>query len=101
MKCENINKKTNKCVRSLNHSKEVHMIFSRYKEEKNIFKVIAKQEGISVAEVREQMELSIDEAFNSDNPETIKEFKKLFGNKKPSPEEFISKATKHLLKKKI
>lgn len=76
------------------------MLFSKYKEEKNIFKIIAKQEGISVAEVREQMALTIEEAYNTDDPKAQKEFKKLFGNKKPTPEEFIYKMSKKLIKEK-
>lgn len=74
------------------------MILSRYKEEKNIFKIIAKQEHISVAEVRREMELSIEEAYNSQDHEERENFKKLFGNRIPTPEEFIHKTTKQLLK---
>lgn len=74
------------------------MIFSKYKEEKNILKMIAKREGISVAEVREQMELAIDEAYQSDDPKVQKDLKKLFGNRRPTPEEFIYKMSKKLIK---
>ena len=76
------------------------MLFSKYKEEKNIFKIIAKQEGISVAEVRREMELAIEDAYNTDNPDTQKEFQKMFGKKKPTPEEFIYKMSKKLIKEK-
>ncbi|MGX8852556.1 hypothetical protein [Amedibacillus sp. YH-ame10] len=54
-----------------------------------------------MAEVREQMELSIEEAYKTDVPKAQKEFKKLFGNKKPTPEEFINKSSEKLIKEKL
>ena len=57
------------------------MLFSEYKEEKNIFKIIAKQEGISVAEVHKEMKFAIEDAYNTDNPDTKKEFQKCLERK--------------------
>ena len=74
------------------------MLLSKYKIEKNIIKQVAKEHGVSVAEVRREMEFAIEQAYNTDDPEKRKEFQKLFGKKKPTPEEFINKTSKTLLK---
>ncbi|MDD3279143.1 MAG: hypothetical protein PHG16_09745 [Lachnospiraceae bacterium] len=74
------------------------MIFR--KQKLNVLETVAKQHGVSVAEVRREMELSIAEAKN--NPDTAKqaEFKKLFGDKTPTPEEFIMKISREVSKGK-
>lgn len=65
------------------------MIVFKKRDTKTIFNAIACKEGISVAEVLREMEFSIENAKNSSDPAKQAEFKKLFGNKTPTPEEFI------------
>ncbi|SHK78594.1 hypothetical protein [Hespellia stercorisuis] len=75
------------------------MIFSR-KQKLNVLEAVAKQHGVSVAEVRREMELSIAEAKNNPDPEKQAEFKRLFGDKTPTPEEFIMKISREASKGK-
>ncbi|OKZ72884.1 MAG: hypothetical protein BHV88_00850 [Clostridiales bacterium 41_12_two_minus] len=46
--------------------------------------------------IRREMQYAIDEARNSDDPNKQAEFQRLFGNKIPSPEEFICVVGKNL-----
>ena len=75
------------------------MIGFKKRDTKDLFKVIARQHGISVKEVREQMQKTIDEARSNPDPEKQAEFKKYFGNSTPTPEEFIYIMTKKLNRK--
>lgn len=72
------------------------MIGFKKKDTKGLLKVVARAHGISVAEVRAEMQATIEEARNSPDPEKQAEFKKYFGNRTPTPEEFIYKMTKKL-----
>ena len=54
----------------------------------------AKAGGMSLTEVRENIEVMIGEAMNSTDPEVRANFKKYFGNKRPTPEEYIYIITK-------
>ena len=72
------------------------MIGLKKRDTKAIFKEIARQEGVSVAEVIREMELSIEEARNNPDPVKQVEFKKLFGNRTPTPEEFVYAVAKKL-----
>ena len=61
---------------------------------KKIIKNGAKAGGRSVADVRADIQATIDDEMNSTDPEVQANFKKLFGNKRPTPEEYIYTMTK-------
>ena len=55
-------------------------------------KDLLNAEGLlSLADVRADIEATIDEAMDSADPEVQTNFKKYFGNKRPTPEEYIYK----------
>lgn len=72
------------------------MIGFKKRNIKAALKAIARQKGISVAEVTREIEFSIENAKNNPDPEKQAEFKKLFGNRTPTPEEFIYAVAKKL-----
>ena len=65
------------------------MISLRKRDIKKALKAGAKAGGVSLADVRADIEATIDEAMNSADPEVQTNFKKYFGNKRPTPEEYI------------
>ena len=66
------------------------------KDSKELLKRVAKIHGCSVSEIREEMQYAIEEARNNDDPDKQAEFQRLFGNRTPSPEEFIYTISKKL-----
>ena len=66
------------------------------KDRKAIFKTIARQKGVPVAEVVREIEKSIENAKNNPELEKQAEFKRLFGDRTPIPEEFIDTVVKEL-----
>ena len=64
------------------------MKFSK-RDSRKMIKEMARLHGLSVSEVREQIQGKIIDAMNSDDPEQQAEFKRMFGNSTPTPEEFI------------
>lgn len=75
------------------------MIGFKKRDTKDLLKTIARTHGISVADVRAEMQATIYEARNNPDPEKQAEFRKYFGSKTPTPEEFIYVMTKKLSRK--
>lgn len=61
---------------------------------KKIIKNGAKAGGRSVADVRTDIQATIDNEMNSTDLDVQEKFKRLFGNKRPTPEEYIYTMTK-------
>lgn len=75
------------------------MIGFKKRDTKDLLKTIARQHGVSVAEVRAEMQATIEDARNNPDPEKQAEFSKYFGSRTPTPEEFIYTMTKKLNRK--
>ena len=59
-----------------------------------IMKVGAKAQGFSVSEFRAMLQDTIDKTMESTDPDVQANFKRYFGNKRPTPEEYIYTITK-------
>lgn len=59
-----------------------------------IMKVGAKAQGVSVSEFRAMLQDTIDKTMESTDPDVQANFKRYFGNKRPTPEEYIYTITK-------
>lgn len=70
------------------------MIGLKEHDMKTLLKVGAKAKGVSLSEFRAEIQENIDNAVNSQDPVVQKRFKKYFGNKIPTPEEYIYTITK-------
>ena len=71
------------------------MKFSK-RDSRKMIKEMARLHGLSVSEVREQIQGKIIDVMNSDDPEQQPEFTRLFGNSTPTPEEFICVTSRQL-----
>ena len=70
------------------------MIGLKKRNIKKMLKLGAKAGGVSFADVQTDIEATIDEAMTSTDPEVQANFRKLFRNKRPTPEEYIYMITK-------
>lgn len=70
------------------------MIGLKKRDMKALIKAGAKARGVSVAEFRAGIQARITDAKNSPDPEEQAKFKKYFGNRTPTPEEYIYTITK-------
>ena len=59
-----------------------------------IMKVGAKAQGVSVSEFRAMLQDTIDKTMESTDLDVQANFKRYFGNKRPTPEEYIYTITK-------
>ena len=70
------------------------MIGLKKRDMKTILKARAKARGLSLSEFRAEIQENIDNAVNSQDPAVQERFKKDFGNRIPTPEEYIYTITK-------
>ena len=70
------------------------MIKLNKRDIKKIIKNSTKAGGRSVADVRADIQATIDDEMNSTDPKVQANFKKYFGKKRPTPEEYIYTITK-------
>lgn len=73
-------------------TKEIDKMLFRRKSD--VIEMVAKQHGVSKAEVRREMELAIADAKDNPDPDAQAYFMELFGDRTPTPEEFIKKVSK-------
>ena len=67
---------------------------AKKRDVKKMLKLGVKAGRASLADIRADIEATIDEAMTSTDPEVQANFRKLFGNKRPTPEEYIYVITK-------
>ncbi|MCR0251324.1 hypothetical protein MKA62_11785 [[Clostridium] innocuum] len=70
------------------------MIGLKRRDMNYIMKVSAKAQGVSVSEFRAMLQDTIDKTMESTDPDVQANFKRYFGNKRPTPEEYIYTITK-------
>ncbi|MCR1391653.1 hypothetical protein NQ701_10220 [Clostridioides difficile] len=70
------------------------MIGLKRRDMNYIMKVGAKSQGVSVSEFRDMLQDTIDKTMESTDPDVQANFKRYFGNKRPTPEEYIYTITK-------
>lgn len=74
------------------------MVENKNRNTKVLFKAIAKANGISVIELKKEIQLAIEIAQNNPDSKKQAEFWKYFGDRTPTPEEFVYVLTKEITK---
>ena len=74
------------------------MVENKKKDTKDLFKAIAKANNISVTELKKEIQLAIEIAQNNPDSKKQTEFRKYFGDRTPTPEEFVYVLTKEITK---
>ncbi len=71
------------------------MIGLKKRDMKYILKAGAKARGISLSDFREELQETINQAVSSDDPDVQASFRRHFGKKIPTPEEYIYTITRN------
>ncbi|HBG7625716.1 hypothetical protein BM533_21345 [Clostridioides difficile] len=75
------------------------MIGLKKRDMKYMLKAGAKAKGISLSEFREELQETINDKVNSNDPDVQANFRRYFGKKIPTPEEYIYTVTKDIASK--
>lgn len=63
-----------------------------------MYRQMAKIQGISVKELKQNIEMNIEDLRYSDEPDQQEIFQQVFGNRTPTPDEYILKMAEFALK---
>ncbi|HEK8913965.1 hypothetical protein BGV10_01505 [Clostridioides difficile] len=66
------------------------------RDSKRMLKEVARLNNVPVSVIREQFENAIWEMQNSDDPDQRAKFQEMFGERTPTPEEYICATSKQL-----
>ena len=72
------------------------MVRMKKRDIKKMLKNGAKAGGVSYADIKADIQAKIEEEMYSTDPDVRENFQRLFGSKKPTPEEYILALTKRM-----
>ncbi len=70
------------------------MFGSKKRENEYVFKQVAREWGMSVSEVKQQLAEKLEEAKHSSDPAVQAEYRRYFGNKTPTPSQTLELVAK-------